>query len=980
MDSFPLPDSELADSDSITARLLDDLQQAASEIAPDFIRTMPQAYFHGTTQAMRLAHLKAIIAAEASGISQTITLREADGARYTFISNRSYPGQLSRFVRQLPRDLPLISAQVYTSTAGNRVLDVFHLGDHVRYDSADTRQRLKADSVLKHAAEQNEEVDEDAIEKFLGSCDASYLMSTPLEQISRHFLLVNSIHCSGDVLVRLEPHHEPSLSRLIIGFSEYDPRRAFERISRHLGSRKIDIERAYFDSFKEEGGDGVMLLNFLVQRDGELLNSSDALWHELQFELRRLLHLDEAVLNLAETVTAGDLISAELLIGLAHLVHQLLVKVDPYVYSRERIVAAMQRFPDLALAVYSVFRRRFATDATDAESVAHEVSEAIQSSGCNPEDRRIFAALLQGVHATLRTNLLLPQRRALALRVDPEFLDNDDRAETPFGVFFVSGYRFDGFHVRFRDIARGGMRIVRPMGMEQYALEAERHYDEAYGLAYAQQQKNKDIPEGGSKGVILATPEADFESVGRAFADSLLDLTIPDELMSALHADHHGHDELLYLGPDENVSNQLITWIVERAKQRGHPMPDAFMSSKPGAGINHKAYGVTSEGVTVFLDKALRSVGIDPHTQSFSVKITGGPDGDVAGNEILILNREYADNVRILGIADGSGCAEDPAGLNSRELVRLVESGRPIAEFDRGCLGPQGQVVSIDQPQGSQLRDSMHNRIATDAFIPAGGRPGTINDNNWRAFLDDNDKPSSRVIVEGANLFITPGAREHLSKHGTIIVKDSSANKAGVICSSYEIIASMLLDEAAFLEIKEQYVAQVLDKLRAFARLEADALFREHLHKPAVHLPELSMRLSRAINKATDAVTEGIEALWDNHPERARELVLRHLPSVLGKRCGDRVFDTIPKAYLHRIVASSLASKIVYREGLDWLESMSNDSVARLAERYFIEEALVEKMANEVRGSDLENREIIADLLEAGGVAAAIRKRSPTDG
>ena len=34
-----------------------------------------------------------------------------------------------------------------------------------------------------------------------------------------------------------------------------------------------------------------------------------------------------------------------------------------------------------------------------------------------------------------------------------------------------------------------------------------RHYNEAYNLAYAQQLKNKDIPEGGSKAVILMEPD-----------------------------------------------------------------------------------------------------------------------------------------------------------------------------------------------------------------------------------------------------------------------------------------------------------------------------------------------------------------------------------------------------------------------------------------------------------------------------------------
>ena len=55
------------------------------------------------------------------------------------------------------------------------------------------------------------------------------------------------------------------------------------------------------------------------------------------------------------------------------------------------------------------------------------------------------------------------------------------------------------------------------------------------------------------------------------------------------------------------------------------------MSSKPGAGINHKAYGVTSEGVNVFLREALRRQGLDPARQRFRVVLTGGPDGDVAG-------------------------------------------------------------------------------------------------------------------------------------------------------------------------------------------------------------------------------------------------------------------------------------------------------------------------------------------------------------
>ena len=49
--------------------------------------------------------------------------------------------------------------------------------------------------------------------------------------------------------------------------------------------------------------------------------------------------------------------------------------------------------------------------------------------------------------------------------------------------------------------------------------------------------------------------------------------------------------------------------------------------------------------------------------------------------------------------------------------------------------------------------------MIADAFIPAGGRPAAINGSNWRDFLlPDGATPSAKLIVEGANLFVTPEA------------------------------------------------------------------------------------------------------------------------------------------------------------------------------------------------------------------------------
>merc|ERR1719482_2628867 len=126
------------------------------------------------------------------------------------------------------------------------------------------------------------------------------------------------------------------------------------------------------------------------------------------------------------------------------------------------------------------------------------------------------------------------------------------------------------------------------------------------------------------------------------------------------------------------------------------------------------------------------------------------------------------------------------------------------------------------------MRNTMYNRVQSDVFVPAGGRPGTVHSGNWQNFLDaGTGSPSSSLIVEGANIFLTPEARTKLfDEAGVVIVKDSSANKCGVITSSYEICSSMLLDESEFLEIKDELVEDVLARLRELARMEADLLFR----------------------------------------------------------------------------------------------------------------------------------------------------------
>jgi len=603
-----------------------------------------------------------------------------------------------------------------------------------------------------------------------------------------------------------------------------------------------------------------------------------AFFQDLARDVKRLKWLDDSTLDLAYrslgSAVGGSEVGlqrAEVITCLSSMLHSLLSKQDVWAFSKTNINNSVLKGNSCnlrhACAIADLFIARFDPEAPLPDARYQAWLEAVRAGieSDLTEDavaNEVLHCMVSVLEATRRTNLFLENRYALSLRLAPyifkpgymaksfdayshaaemDLLEKSvpgleeastGKGELPFGVYYVHGRRFNGFHVRFRDIARGGMRLVTPQSVEQLAIESARHFDEAYQLASAQQLKNKDIPEGGSKCVVLMdtcslpagyAKDLVLRKSVKAFTDAMLDLIVNDsrnvvDLMS-------GKEEMIYLGPDEQVTPDDINWIVSRAMQRGYPIPSAFMSSKPDAGINHKTYGVTSEGVQVFLDVALREMGMHPTQtgEAFSVKMTGGPDGDVAGNMIKILEREYGDRVKIVGLADVSGCAEDREGLDPSELRRLVDYALPIACFDPGKLRDPDARLHICDPaahatepgaeEAVKARNTMHNRVVADAFIPAGGRPATIHEANWRAFLRPSSsspatgkpEPSAKLIVEGANLFITPGARAAMyAETGIPIVKDSSANKCGVICSSFEIMSSMLLDEEEFAANKEE--------------------------------------------------------------------------------------------------------------------------------------------------------------------------------
>lgn len=691
--------------------------------------------------------------------------------------------------------------------------------------------------------------------------------------------------------------------------------------------------------------------------------------------------------------------------AMVNFVHQVLVHKDINLYTYENTEEALCRHPELTVALAKLFEAKFdpeKANLTHYRKLKVDLEKMIDrlDTGNEANDTRRKNVLMVGlnfIEYTLKTNFYRNNKTAFSFRLDPHYLDHvpfnrkELFPELPYGIFFVKGMHFFGFQIRFKDLARGGLRTVFPEKTEHMIAERNNVFHECYNLAYTQHKKNKDIPEGGAKGVIFLKPYERLDSEAqilereleeaqmpekkiestitafkqeqkreflyqtqRSFVQSILTLVNcePSGKLKAKHVlDFWKRPEYIYLGPDENMHNPMIEWIANLSRKYDYKPGSSFISSKPDLGINHKEYGVTSLGVNVYMEELLKYMGINPKKDTFTVKISGGPDGDVAGNQILNLKKYYPDTAKILALTDVSGTIFDPKGLDLGALETLFRESKAISFYPKDLLNEGGFLLdrstrkeedSITQKtlcwrkkegklhqdwlSGSEMyrlyRNNVHQTV-TDIFIPAGGRPRTLNAQNISDYLDKNGVPTSKAIVEGANLYLTDEARAFLEDKGVLVVKDSSANKTGVICSSFEVLAGLTLGDSGFIEQKSKIVKEILERLKTCALNEASLLLKTH-EESNEPLTVISDKISARINKFTDQLLNYLEKVTlsnDVHDPMIR-CFLSYCPKLLREEFEQQLILEIPDSHKKAVIASHIASQLVYSRGLNWFPTL----------------------------------------------------------
>ena len=213
------------------------------------------------------------------------------------------------------------------------------------------------------------------------------------------------------------------------------------------------------------------------------------------------------------------------------------------------------------------------------------------------------------------------------------------------------------------------------------------------------------------------------------------------------------------------------------------------------------------------------------------------------------------------------------------------------------------------------FRHNVH-QAKTDIFIPGGGRPRTLNEHNYKDFLDETGHPTSRAIVEGANLYLTPWARRALEKLGVLIIKDSSANKGGVTCSSFEVLAGLVLSEEEFVKNKPALMPEILAIIRDRAKDEAQLLLTTHAETGA-YLTDVSEWISEKINTYMYQLLDYLEemVLSDDPKNPLIRCLLNYCPPLLSEHYKRRIITDIPDIHKKAIIATYIASRVVYSRG-----------------------------------------------------------------
>ncbi len=295
---------------------------------------------------------------------------------------------------------------------------------------------------------------------------------------------------------------------------------------------------------------------------------------------------------------------------------------------------------------------------------------------------------------------------------------------------------FKAFRCRYSEVrgpTKGGIRFHPSVSI-----------DEVMALAFWMTMKTAvvDLPYGGAKGGVAVDAKRlsprELEGVARAYVRAFAEMIDEDRDIPA---------------PDMYTGGIVIAWMTDEiATLKRRPMPAAITGKPLQLGGSCGRDTATGDGAFICLE-ALRD------------RLSLGEGARVAiqgyGNAARVFaERAAGAGLQVIAVADSSGAAHDPAGLDVEQLGRHKDETGSVAGF-AGDLDPDELLTT-----------------ECDLLVPA-ALDGVVD-------AAVAERLQCRAILEIANGPVTPDADPVLVERGIEAVPDILANAGGVAVSYLE--------------------------------------------------------------------------------------------------------------------------------------------------------------------------------------------------
>jgi glutamate dehydrogenase (NAD(P)+) len=280
--------------------------------------------------------------------------------------------------------------------------------------------------------------------------------------------------------------------------------------------------------------------------------------------------------------------------------------------------------------------------------------------------------------------------------------------------------------------------------------------EECMRLARAMTLKNAaaGLAHGGGKSVLWGDPRMPRERKERL-------------IRACAHALRHEQDYIF--GPDMGTDEACMAWIKDEIG-RAVGLPAAM------GGIPLDELGATGWGLSHAADVAAGYCGLSLDGARLAIQGFGA-----VGQHTARFLREKG--ARLIAVSDTMGTVHDPAGLDVAQLIELKKAGSSVRDHHAGQKLDRDAVIDID----------------CDIWIPA-ARPDVIREANV-------GRLRTKLVLQGANIPISPAAEQALHDRGVLVVPDFIANAGGVICAAMEYRGAT--ESQAFQAIEEKIRANV---------------------------------------------------------------------------------------------------------------------------------------------------------------------------